>query len=200
MNTLTPSIKSLGKFKFALPTNTLNPDIVYEVMSNRTIRDMVDDGLNVIDDVYLIIGLLETDYYQDLTDNIIITGLKTESGDMFFIPSNKFISIPDVTGKRYIQKTIALNLGFLPVDLDVNYLLPEITDLITSMLGVTPSSSVIKTSQTIVYTDKEHDVFNVGRIAAISNNETCVGKLIKLNNILTEMRNKEIMLVKTLTA
>jgi len=200
MTNLVPVINSSGKFKLATPLDTyLNTDITYKVIANRSIREMVDDGLNVLNDVYLIVNLTEDDYNTDLTNNIIITVLRSDSGDTYYIPSNKFISIPDITGVRYIQKTMAINLGYLPIDLDLDYLLPEVTDLLQSLLGVTPNASIIDTSQITIYTDKEHDLFNTTRTKNITNNETCISKLIKLQAILDAMRDKEIILVERLT-
>jgi len=200
MINLVPTINSVGKFKLATPLNTfLNTDITYTVIGNRTISEMVDDGLNVLDHVYKVMSLTEEDYHNDLTNNIIISILKSESNDTFYIPTNKFVAIPDITGKRYVQKTIGVNLGYLPVDLDVEYLIPELTDLIASMLGVTPSATVLETSQITMYSDAEHDSFTATRTSNIANDETCIGKLIKIKAILKAMREKEIILVERLS-
>ena len=199
MNNLVPIINTRGKFKLSTPLDTvLNSDIIYTVIANRSILEMINDGLDILNNVYLIMNLTEDDYNVDLANNVIITVLQSENEDTYYIPSNKFISIPDITGKRYMQKTMAINLGYLPIDLNLDYLLPEVTDLIQSLLGITPNASIIDTSQVTLYTNEEHDLFTAERLATITNNETCVGKLVKIQNILDEMRNKEKILVERL--
>lgn len=201
MINLVPAINTKGKFKLATPLDTyLNNDITYTVIANRTIREMVDDGLDILKNVYLTAGLTEDDYDTDLINNIIITVLKSNGDNTYYIPSTKFISVPDITGVRYVQKTMGINLGYLPTDLDLDFLIPEVVDLLEAILGVTPNATIINTSQVTIYTDEEHDLFNTERINNVSNNETCIGKLTKIENILNEMKNKEKILVDRLVA
>jgi len=196
---LLPPVGASGVFTVKTPLDTIiKNDIEYKVTSIRTITDMIADEIDVKQYVYSDQSLIASEYENDLDNNELIVTLQAPDGSYYYIPANKFISIPDVTGVRFSQSTIAINLGFIPEDLDVSYMFNDIADLVKSMFGVLPSVEEIKTSQTVFYTDDEMTTFNQTRETAITNNETCISKLIKINDVLTQMKNKEKILVERL--
>jgi hypothetical protein len=196
---LVPPINIKGKFRVTDELNgIIRSDVEYKVTGVRSIKDIIADGIDVKQLVYLNQGLTEDEYKQDLEDDVPIVTLQSPSNDIYNIPASKIISIPDYTGVKYTERTIAINLGQLPDKLDLDFIIPDINDLIKSRIGVEPKTKVFKTSQPIIYTHTEYETNEAIRKAVITNNESCFSKLQKLNTAFDIHKKRTKLLLKRL--
>lgn len=191
MDYLLPPINSVGRFTLKSPLDTLlRDDINYKVISIRTIKEMLESDEDVLQFVYLNQGLTKDNYESDIINDIPIITLISPDNSYYYIPANLLSSIPDITGIKFRNKIIAVNLGIIPDDTDLNYLKDEIHDLILSMYGKEPNIEIVDTSQAIIYSKEDYDTYKATRKANIINADTCRSKLIKLQNDLNLMKTK----------
>ena len=195
-----PPINSKGKFKVSSPFDTiLKPDIIYTVVGIRSIQEAIDDDIDVEKEIYVNNGLTADDMVKDMTNNIPIIILQDESNTYYYIPAKYFISIPDVSGYYLRDKILAIDLGLVPENEDLSYIIDEVKDLITSMTGLLPNGKLLDGSQIVLVDKQKYDTYSKNRESRINNKETCRAKLKKIDVILKEMRNKEKILVDRLT-
>jgi hypothetical protein len=188
---LIPPINSVGRFKLKDPLSKLiNPDVNYKVVSVRSIKDMIESDEDVLTFIYLNQGLTETDYQNDVSINIPIVTLISPSEEYLYIPANRILSIPDVTGYRFRRKIISVDLGYVPDDTDLTWLEDEIKDLVTTMYGVNPEVDTLDASPTYLYTKQDYDEFETSRTNTVTNTTTCYGRLKEIEKKLALMKDK----------
>jgi len=199
MDYLIPVIGSIGQFRLKEPiADYLNPDTNYKVLSVRSIKEMVASNEDVLNDIYLKLGLTQEDYEYAVNNDIPIVTLLSPDGQYLYIPVNYLKSIPDVTGKAFRKKTIAVDLGVVPDDQDFNFLLEEISDLVKAYYGIEPEVLLLNTSNTLLYTVDEYNTFESNRKAKIVNNKPCRLIVKDLEKLVKEMKTKIETLVKKL--
>lgn len=191
MNYILPPINTKGTFKLDEPlTNIINEKIIYSVTEVRTIKSLLKEHIDVKKLIYVDQGLSEDDYINDLTNDIPITTLESEGGVLLYIPSRLFSYVPQVTGITYTNRVVIVNLGYLPSELNLDYLNVEIEDLIKSKTGGDASSKVETISGTLVVNYEEYDVAEAKRIGNINNRKTCRTLLKEAQDSLAEYKFK----------
>jgi len=174
----------------------LNEHIIYSVSSIRSIKDYIADNINVRNLVFIDQGLTDEDYVECLNNDIPIVTLVTEGNEFYSIPANMFIAVPDSIGKKYINKAVVVNLGYLPEDLNIDYVNEEIEDLIKGKLGIESTSDIKDVSGTYVVTYEEHDEAEKERISNVTDNKTCKGELLKTLETLEKYKTMVKILLK----
>jgi len=199
MNRLIPPINSKGIFRVKPPLDSLiKTDIEYTVTNIRTIRDMVDDDIDVLNGMYIAEGLTEDQYTTDLTNNEVIVTLVAPNGAYYYVPANMIISIPDVSGVKYVEKTIGINLGPLPKDIELDFLKQDISDLIYEKIGITPKVVIVDTSEEYIYTYEESETKEKQRLANISDGLSIYAKYNKLLTAYNELKARVKLLLQRL--
>ena len=197
MNTLVPPINLKGIFKIKAPLDTiLNPHIYYTVLAVESIKKLLLDNIDVKAVMYKAQGLSDESYEHDLINDIPITTLKTEAGELFYIPTNLIRNMPEATGVVYKQKAIVLNLGYVNDSVNADFVGTEIKDIVSALTGIDVVSSVEDISGSYVLGYEENDVREASRISKIKSRVTCKAKLLKCNNILETYKVKMAALVE----
>jgi len=200
MNYLIPPINTVGKFKLKPPLdNLLNDKIEYKVISIRSIKEMLEDNIDVYKDIYEKLGLDKTYYDQDLANDGSIVTLLSPEMEYIYIPSSFFLSIPDVTGVIFRKTFIVADLGLIPEDADIDYLIKDISDLITNAYGVLPTMSKKQLESKVLISYDDYDKFEKDRITRVNLKTTCRSMLQMMTYQLLEMKKKIAVLVKKIT-
>lgn len=164
-----PTIGTKGNFTFAAPYDTItNPDQIYEVMSVRALAELQASNEDPLNNIYLAAGDTEATYISDMSNNEPIVVFSTEGGSYIYIPANKVVSDTKLSGVPYVEKTLIVNLGYLPVDTDLSVAMANVTDHIYSTLGVTPVVEAMDTSGTTMVSEVKDTTLRTTR----SNNAT----------------------------
>lgn len=144
---IVPAIGTVGTFTFASPfDNLLLPNVEYEVKAIRSIQELVDSQDKPYENIYQTNGLTEKDYKTDADWKVPIIVLSTGTGTYYYVPASKLKSQPKVTGVKYQQQMMVINLGYLPLDIDVSLAKDIIIEDIRGTLGITSTVETIKTS------------------------------------------------------
>ena len=180
MSLLIPPINLKGTFKLKEPLKSIiNETSIYTVDKVVSISSLLEDIIDVETLIFTDQGLTTDDYIYCLKNNIPIVTLKSEGAALFDIPGNYFSYVPQITGKMFINKAIMINLGYIPTDLDIGYIVTEVNDYIVSRTGIEASTTIEEISGDLVLSYAESDVFDASRKALITIDNTCRGLLNK---------------------
>lgn len=159
-NYVIPPIGSKGKFSFQSPFDTgTKKDTEYTVYSIRSIRELIDSGEDPLKYIYKNVGLSETEMNQDLEDNIPIVVLSSGTNSYVYVPANRISALPDVSGVKYQQKMLAINIGHLPLDYSLDIVKETVKEAVLEMTGIESTVQAIDTSAIKYITADEHTTY-----------------------------------------
>jgi len=148
-----PPINTKGTFVFGQPFDTLvNGAQVFTVTAVRNLVELEKSGEKPYETIYTSIGLTETDFVNDLNNDIPIVVFVTDGNEFFYVPANRVLSQPLNDGVIYQEKSLVLPLGNLPKDYNLDVLLTAVHDTVRDTLGVNTTPTVIPTSADVQYT------------------------------------------------
>lgn len=156
-NYIIPNIGSSGKFKFLAPfDNETYENQELTVTSIRSIKELKDNGMDVFKLIYQVVGLTENDFIQDFTNTVPIIFLTASTGNYIHIPANRITSLPDTSGIKYQERVLAINLGLLPLNYNLELTADVIKDSVYDTLGVESTVQEIKTSGVVLIDDDKN--------------------------------------------
>lgn len=156
-NYIIPPIGSKGQYIFLEPFNTsLYQEQELEVVSVGYIKELEDKKIDVLKVIYNIIGLTNEDYLDDINNNIPIVTFMSSNGSYLYVPADRIQGMPDSSGVKYQERIIAINLGLIPLETDLDSLKENIKDLVYDNFGVTSSIKEVHSSS-VVLIDKVKD-------------------------------------------
>lgn len=155
-----PSINTSGLFKFSEPFNSLlNKYQKFTVTSIRSLEELEASGERPADTVYRAVGLSKKDYADDSVNKVPIVVFKTDGGEHFYVPANRIQSQPDISGVNYVKKSLVIQLGYVPVNLDLDTSFSVIKDTVYNTIGIKSTVDAITTSNKVMVTNDKHNVF-----------------------------------------
>ena len=195
-----PLVGTKGQFKFYTPFNTaLNETAVFKVSAVRTISEFLNDNVDVLNIIYLNQGISKEAYDEDLENDLAIVVLQTEGGALYYVPVRFIKTLPNLAGEIYVGKALFVNLGNLPVNLNIDFLTSELEDIIKSVLGVDSKVEIEEITSKFVVPYAQHDVKEEKRKQAISNHESCYSRLFKTQKILGKTKTKLSLLLEKIS-
>lgn len=157
---LVPPINARGKFTVQPPfDNLLSEFKEYTVTAIRSLQELEDSNENPLANIYTALSLTENDYNNDLNANVPIVVLRDTSDSYVYIPANKIIGIPAVSGYKYQEKVLGISLGAIPIDENLNSIINDITDIIKDNLGVITNIKIVDSSAVILIDETEHKTY-----------------------------------------
>jgi len=197
MNYLIPPVNLKGLFKFKKPFDQpLKHNIQYKVIAVRSIPEMVKEMIDVKTIVFIDNSLTEEDYDNAVLNEIPIITLQDEADNLYYIPANFIVSIPDITGELYNGRVIIINLGYVPKKLNLDYVLNDLKEFVKSVVGLEPDVTEEPTTGEFIVSYKKHEDRERKRKSVITNNDTCYGRLFKLQKVYEQCKSKLDLLIK----
>jgi hypothetical protein len=142
-----PAVGTKGAFSFQSPFDSiLFSNQEYEVKSIRSLKELYDSEEDPFTNIYSANNLTEEEFKTDLDNNIPIIVLANDANQYYYVPATKLSSLPKLTGVKYQEVMLVINLGYLPVDIDVSSTKDDIESVVSEKIGVTSSMEIIKTS------------------------------------------------------
>jgi len=145
---MTPTIGAKGQFKLTVPFDTLikTTDIL-EVKSIRSLTELNASGENPLDLIYKAVGLTEDEFMIDLNANIPIVVMVTTGNSYIYIPANRIISAPIISGINYQEKILACSVGNLPLDYDFSLVKDTIIQSVMDSTGIEVNIEIVSSSK-----------------------------------------------------
>lgn len=155
-----PPINTKGTFTFSAPFDTLmKPNIAYKVTSIREIVELKNSEEKPFETIYVPVGLTDVDFVADLNANVPIVVLVTDGNEYVYVPANRILSMPDVTGVKYQDKILAISLGSIPLSTDLSLASTTVVDDIYSVLGIQSIVKIVPASAEILKTTTDDATF-----------------------------------------
>jgi len=162
-----PSVNTVGEFAFSAPYDTLiNSSQQLTVMGIHSLVELQASGQDPLNAIYIAAGDTEVSFNADLAANRPIVLFSTESGEFIYVPSNNVISDNKLTGIPYVEKSLIVNLGYLPTDYDLTLVTQLVNDNVYNSIGVTPQIIPTDTSGTVRVGETKHLVLDASRNGA----------------------------------
>jgi len=163
-----PPYNLKGVFVLAEPFNSLIDErAVYEVVGINDIRDLEADGKSPYATIYAPVGLTQADILDDINRDIPIITLLGEGNNRIYIPADRIIKTPKITGYLHQDTVITVPLGAIPKSLDLSVLCDDIKGFVLDRLGIDSTVKVAHTSASVLLSNQEHHRYEAVRRARI---------------------------------
>lgn len=150
---VTPQLRSSGYFEFKLPWKAQS-GVVYECLAIRSFDELTKSGINVYKAFYLPMGMTNGlkidggvfDFTAEtmLKPNIIT--LRGSDGSYINIPDTFIAKVPDASYVPYSEVVLAISLGPLPDDLNIDSLKDDIKALVAARANINPEVETCRAS------------------------------------------------------
>lgn len=155
---IVPAIKTQGVFTFSPPFDIQEiNNKYYTVVSVRLLKELFKNEDDPLHTIYLPRKLTEEDFQNDLKNDVPIVGLSDQSSRLVYIPANRIIGTPKLSGVPYRRKMINVSLGLLPDSYGLEGIASNIRDVVMDGLGIIPEMKVSINSATELKTEQEHE-------------------------------------------
>jgi len=169
---LTPPINSTGSFTFSAPFDAIIPnDQELTVTSVRSIPELEQSSVDILNTIYIPNNITEDVYNQDVIKNVPIVFLVNAGGITYTVPANKINTIPDITGVKYQERILAVNLGPIPVITNLDQAKEILRQDVYDTLGIDTEVQVVNSSAVVLMTKEEDAIYT-----QLKNNRASVDK------------------------
>lgn len=166
---ITPPIHTSGKYSLFDPY-TVDLDMIYRCHAVRSFDELVKRNINVYEEYYKPKGLPTSIYKEDAAKGASIVTLLSAEGEYYYVPNTFIESYPGMTGLRYERKCLILDLGPLPSTFNLDYLIPQMQDVVKKGVGVEEQqANIVYTTipMTTTVSHEDHVQLEATRRAAI---------------------------------
>lgn len=207
------NVGSQGVFSFKPPYdkyvkdlfNSATSDLRCEILSIISMKDYIfNTHRDPFTDIYNKAAIPETEYKQDLKDNVSIMTFQyidMEGIDhMFRVPATYIASISDPSNVEYLSRVLQVSLPPLPIDMKLSYIFKDLEDMISGRLGVSCSTVEVSLDDVVSIDQTEHETREKIRVNSIKINKSTEVKLreaeIELREIKEALQKNGIILGK----
>jgi len=166
---ITPPVHTTGVYSLYSPWTVALTD-VYRCHAIRSFDELIRKGIDVYADYYEPMGVSESIYKEDLALGASIVTLISAVNEYLYVPNTYIESYPGMSGIKYSRKCVLLDLGPLPDNFSITYLLDDIQSLIKKGAGVVEEQVNIRMAtipMTTTVTHEDHIQLEATRRAAI---------------------------------
>lgn len=175
-----PSLLARGVYESLAPF--VLPDKIYTCHAVRTFDDCYREGFDVYMELYANRGLDVDTFKSDFQAGAVLVTLVDDDSGYVVLPSTYITAMPSGDTVDYHHKLISFDLGALPETLDLSPLLDELSQLIQSVLGITPTVVDHKLPTTGYLTAEEHAIREAARQLLITRSDTLQSRVTALHN------------------
>lgn len=198
-----PTVGTEAYFTFKNPynlfiKNTFNINSLstkLKVISVISMRDMIRTDLrDPFTELYEPAGLSEVEYKQDLKNNVYLISfsLKTCDGVERYlrVPINYIGEVSLPSNVEYGNRILMLDLGSLPLTLDLTPLFSDLIDFVASRTGVTPEIKDVSIGEVIHISQQDHDTRETIRRNSVSVHKTLAIQLEESKYLRDQLLNR----------
>jgi hypothetical protein len=163
-----PKVGETCKYVFEERFSSL--DGIYTVVSIASLQEWMDLSVDINKELYERVGLEELDYEADLSilRNEDIYKLKHITSEVIvYIPMSFNYEIPNPHINAYQQIGLAVDLGIFSDPDKINWIIEEISQSLTAIVGVEKTPSLFEINKTWM-TEEEYNDIETDRNAIIS--------------------------------
>lgn len=167
-------INTKGRFVFKPPFVTYN-ELIWNVTAIREISDFGDWGIDVYEQIYKKVGLVdgtehngkEFNFAEEIKNNPVIYSLQANDGTIVYIPENFIASYPNMSEVPYSRIILSCDLGGLPDYVNLDDIREEVENLVNAKLGLNTKAKLIKGPFFAQPTVEEHEIMEASRVGSV---------------------------------
>lgn len=175
---LVPQVGVKGVFTVEEPF-TISSEVEYHVAATRTFEELLAQKFDVMNNVYLPVGLTKNDYDRDVFNNAVIIYLVSGSSKSIYIPSTYITGYPDVDAVPYSNILLSAELGPLADAYDLEPVKQIVVEALTSKLGITANVQFARISTVGVISRAQHEAMMAARQGLITDSDTDYAKRLE---------------------
>ncbi len=142
----------------------VNVQAIYSCQAISSIRDMIVRGEDVLNNIYIPLGLTEADYLSDAASTtVVIVTLVGNDNSFLRMPNNRILELPSIDGKLYSTKVLKVTLGATPIAFDPTGLFEELKAYIYGRLGIESEISLDGNPVSFVVDYQTHEILEIER-------------------------------------
>lgn len=186
-------VGSKGKVIFKAPFDKYNSDIEWTIISIQTIPHLKAFGIDVFALVYEKEELAESDYNDDITNNISIVAFSNDSQEILYVPVDRVDLTAVEYSYEYIEKGLAIPLPSMPVTLDLTGLKNDIKVLVKEKTSYDVNVEEVNLSGITLVNEIDNTLFiNAFNNGVVDKRDYRTKYLeeVEKNNILTNTKNE----------
>jgi hypothetical protein len=153
---LVPNQGATGVIKLKAPFASLCTDgVPYTVTSISTLGAITAAGQDPYGLFYEPYQITTDDYLKDVAAGACILSFQSPTGETVNAPNSYLLSLPVATGIPYVTMMVGVNLGTVPVDLNLAYFISQMQSLANDLLGVANADVRAVKGSTVTYLSVE---------------------------------------------
>lgn len=173
--------------------NTLSTKL--KVISVISMRDMIRTDLrDPFTEIYEVANLSEVEYKRDLKDNVYLISfsLKTCDGVERYlrIPLNYIAEVSSPSSVEYANRVLMIDLGSLPLTLDLTPLFVDLADFAASRTGVTPVIKDVSVGEVLELNQNDHETRETIRQNSVTVHKTLSVQLEEERHMKDQILNR----------
>lgn len=192
---VTPPVNTTGEFSCLTPYELI-PGMVYKCHAIRTISELLTHGIDVYAEFYKPKNVEYAKYQDDHNKRASIVTLLSADNKYVFVPNTYIKSYPGMSGIPYSRKVVFIELGLVPDSIDLDYIIPVLTDAVTKAVGVKVEPKLGIVPYTGAVTHEQHIQLERTRRVNIQQHKTAEEELRELRarcddqaNTITQLTN-----------
>ena len=193
-----PLIGTYGIFT-VLPPFSISP-VNYKCTSLQLLTTLVNNGMPVYARFYAPNGLSQTDYLNDINNNVSLVTLESNEAATLLIPTSYLDDVPVKQAVPYSQLFISIDVGELPDQLGLDQLLLDLKSTTDQTLGVDSTAKLHKIQSTTNYSFEQYTLKEAQRLAIAQNYVSYKTAKLQADAQLAEMRTRIQLLEAALIA
>ena len=191
-----PQVNARGIFVLYAPyANYLDPNTIYECKEIRKFDELIKKKINIRKEYYNS-SISEADYKTHLANGASIVTLRSDAGQLRYVPSPYIKSFPLGIGVPYRNIVLGIRLGALKDDVDLTVLKTKIQDLVKNTMGIDSECITAVTSETTILSYADSDSLELARKTATTDPTSNTSKLVKQEAEILALRNTITLLEK----
>lgn len=197
MANIIPPTNTVGLWKVKLPY-TVKANLPYWLIAVRMFEDITKTGVDVYTAFYepyikngdQIPNTSDTFNFDDEVKNgARILTLKSEAGEVLYIPSTFIAEYPDTDIVLYSPMIVSLNMGIFNPDVDFSILAQALVDTCKAYTGVgNVAVAVHAAPATEGLTSSQVEALETARQNVMNGNETNIQKIVRLEAEIAQLR------------
>lgn len=195
MARITPPPGAAGLFILRLPFVT-SPTLSYRVGAIRFIDEMISQGDDPFQIVYVPRGLTDADYQADIKAGAAIISLLTDSQKPIYVPDTYIESFPNMGIVPHSHMIATVSLGILPDNYDLTRATTAIQEALIADVGIEASVKFVSMPTVDVVTQAAAAAAALARQGAITNKNTTYAEKLELQQQNADLRQSNDTLIE----
>lgn len=185
---ITPRINSKGYYSSTY-TYGIKSKVIYTLVAVTSYRELLIQGVELLNKYYLQVGLEDKDYQQDLKAGASLLTI-TDGINTLNVPNTRLDKYPLANIVDYSRRVLSLSLGELPTALPLEHVIEIVSTQIHSALGQTVDIKVHDFNLPEAVSLEEHEILERARKLKITQSDSLYVQLQKEKATSASLREK----------